>query len=213
VSKNVKTKTLPAMAACLIACVAAVSAIAAPGKDDETQNLFISPSGEPFLQFASKPYPIVDWFKRVDTNGDGKIDKAEFSADAAQFFKTLDRNGDGVLSSEEVYIYEHYMVPEILNGDQETPPSEPIENPDGTTSPPKPILTNEGAAFFGLLNDPEPVMSADRNFDFRVTRKEFLDQADRHFAMLDPKGKGYFTLDDLPKTPFEAAMHARRTEP
>jgi hypothetical protein len=208
VSDVVNTKTMlgAALAACLLAFAGAAAA-----KDDEPQNLFISPCGEPFFAPLSKPYPIVDWFKRVDTNGDGKIDRAEFLADAEQFFKKLDRNGDGVLSSDEVYIYEHFIVPEILGSELEAAPAEPIQNPDGTTTRPPPQLTNEGAASFGLFNDPEPVMSADRNFDQHITHKEFIDQANRHFDRLDSKGQGYFTLDDLPKTPAEAVVHARRT--
>ncbi len=197
------------LAAGLLGLGVAASAFGAPANDDDLQNLFISPCGQPFRASISKLYPIVDWFKQADTNADGKIDRAEFSADADQFFKKLDRNGDGVLSSEEVYIYEHYLVPEILHGTQDLTPA-PLQGEDGTPLPPKPILTNEGAAFFGLFNDPEPLMSADRNFDFRITQKEFLEQSARRFAVLDPKGLGYFTLADLPKTPFEAAAHARR---
>lgn len=206
--EDVKTKLGAGLAACLIAlgCAGAVAA-----KDDEAQNIYISPSGEPFSAAMSKPYPIVDWFKRVDANGDGKIDRAEFLADAEQFFKKLDRNGDGVISSEEVYIYEHYIVPEILSGDLQASPGEPVENPDGTTTRPPAQLTNEGAAVFGLFNDPEPVMSADRNFDQRITHKEFIDQAGRHFDRLDAKGQGFLTLADLPRTPAEAVVHARRT--
>jgi hypothetical protein len=199
------------LGAALAACLIGLGGVcAAAPKDDEPQNLFISPSGEPFFSPMSKPYAIVDWFKRMDAKGDGRIDRAEFLADAEQFFKKLDRNGDGVLSSDEVYIYEHFMVPQILSGDLDAPPPEPVENPDGTTTRP-PQLTNEGAAVFGLFNDPEPVMSADRNFDQRITHKEFMDQAARHFDRLDPSGKGYFTLQDLPKTPAEAVVHARRT--
>jgi len=217
-------KTMTLLCASLAACLIAVGAAA---KDDETQTLFISPCGQPFLGLGSEPYPIVAWFKQVDANGDGKIDRDEFRADAEQFFKTLDRNGDGVISSEEVYIYENLMVPEILNRDHAAIGSGIIraslqgesgaklqkvqDSGDGSDTPPKPMLTNQGAAFFGLFNDPEPVMSADRNFDFNITHKEFMDQSDRHFVRLDTKGRGYFTLDDLPKTPAESYFHSRRT--
>jgi hypothetical protein len=211
-----------------VGLAAGLIALGAAAKDDEPQTLFISPCGQPFFGPQSKPYPIVDWFKQVDTNSDGKIDRDEFRADAEQFFKKLDRNGDGVLSSEEIYIYENFMVPEILNrdasigsgviraslqGESGARLQKVQDSGDGSDTPPKPVLTNQGAAFFGLFNDPEPVMSADRNLDFVITHKEFIDQSDRHFTRLDGKGKGFFTLDDLPKTPAEAYFHSRRTAP
>ncbi|HVY34604.1 MAG TPA: hypothetical protein VG960_09300 [Caulobacteraceae bacterium] len=217
-------KTITLLCASVAACLIALGAAA---KEDEPLTLFISPCGEPFFGPQSQPYPIVTWFKQVDANADGKIDRDEFRADAEHFFKKLDRDGDGVLNSDEVYIYENVIVPEILNRDSASLRSGVIraslqddggaklqkiqDSGDGTDTPPKPVLTNQGAAFFGLFNDPEPVMSADRNFDFRISHKEFIDQSDRHFARLDVKGRGYFTLDDLPKTPAEAYFHLRRT--
>src|SRR5690242_8676306 len=43
--------------------------------------VFIAPSGEPFRVYGDVPYPIADWFSGADTNGDGKLDSGEFSAD------------------------------------------------------------------------------------------------------------------------------------
>jgi Ca2+-binding EF-hand superfamily protein len=41
-------------------------------------------------------------FKRLDTNGDGKITLAEFSAPADQMFARLDTNKDGVVTRDEL---------------------------------------------------------------------------------------------------------------
>ncbi len=78
--------------------------------------LFISPCGKPYRSQPGEPYPVVAWFKAVDTNHDGKIDKSEFEAEASDFFSTLDRNGDGVITDQEISYYEHQIVPEITAG-------------------------------------------------------------------------------------------------
>jgi hypothetical protein len=76
--------------------------------------LFISPMGEPFRAKPPEPYPVAAWFKGADKDGDGKLDLAEFKADAERFFHVLDVNKDGVIDHREVFYYEHRIVPEIL---------------------------------------------------------------------------------------------------
>jgi hypothetical protein len=77
-------------------------------------SLFISPCGQPFRAGPGEPYPVGAWFRQADRNGDGRIDRAEFRADAAAFFARLDKNGDGVLDGFEVSDYEADVAPEIL---------------------------------------------------------------------------------------------------
>ncbi|HTX50058.1 MAG TPA: hypothetical protein VME40_11795 [Caulobacteraceae bacterium] len=77
-------------------------------------NLFISPCGQPFRAKRGAAYPVVDWFHQADKNGDGKIDRAEFNADAEASFHTLDQNHDGVLSPYEVNYYELRICPEVV---------------------------------------------------------------------------------------------------
>jgi hypothetical protein len=76
--------------------------------------LFISPMGEPFRVKPPQPYPVDLWFKGADRNGDGKLDLAEFQADAERFFHVLDRNHDGVIDHTEIYYYENRICPEIV---------------------------------------------------------------------------------------------------
>ncbi len=64
--------------------------------------------------------------------------------------------------------------------------------------------------FYSLFREPEPVRSADRNFDYRITLKEFQDHSDRHFKALDVDNKGFLTLADLPKTDAEKQAKAHR---
>ena len=90
---------------------------AAQERDDDPKdwpNVFISPFGQPFRAKEGAPYPVGAWFKQADKNADGKIDHAEFMADAAFFFDALDLNKDGVLDGAEVQRYEQRIVPEIL---------------------------------------------------------------------------------------------------
>jgi hypothetical protein len=183
-------------------------------------SLFISPSGQPFRAAAGQPYPVAVWFVQADKNGDGRIDRAEFRADAEAFFRILDANHDGVIDPFEMQAYENQVVPEILGafrvpeggeGSVGEDPSlrggprggarrglfglgrRPPDDPDA-------VSVSSGAAPFELIPDPEPLAAADLAMDGHITLAEFMTVADRRFDRLDKKGLGYLTLADLPKT-------------
>lgn len=82
--------------------------------DDGPPNVFFSPHGRPYRAVSGAPYPVADWFKDADGNGDGKLDKAEFVANAAAFFDYLDLNKDGALDASDIAFYEHNIAPEVL---------------------------------------------------------------------------------------------------
>jgi hypothetical protein len=193
--------------------------------DDTPPNVFISPCGKPFRAPMAAPYPVVNWFRQADTNGDGKLDHAEFMADTEAFFKVLDINGDGVLDGYEIAIYEHRVAPEILGyrvdvGALQPPwvpgrarlwlaqgggmPGSPgaSEDHEPTDKPQKQTLdeSGQGASPYGLFNAPEPVTAADADFRGLVKKDNFLKLADHHFTLLDSDGAGYLTLAKLPKT-------------
>jgi hypothetical protein len=141
--------------------------------------VFISPSGEPFRPSAAMPDPFDAWFDRVSTRHDGRIDRAQFRADAEAFFHQLDLNGDGVIDGFEIANYETKIAPEL---------SASAEAHAVVTSRDAPVM---------LIADPEPVESADLALDSRITLAEWLRVADRRFDLLDRKHLGYLARADL----------------
>ena len=180
----------------------AASAVSAPVQRPQTTpledvHLFISPAGKPFRSASGQPYPVVAWFKEADANHDGKLDKAEFRDDASAFYKVLDRNGDGLVTDSEISYYEKVLVPELAASGQ----SAEYDTSDKT----KLAADLQGAAPYSLINDAEPVRSADDSFIGRLTLKAFLARADHNFDVLDQDGHGYLLLEDLPRTQVQDA--------
>jgi hypothetical protein len=199
------TRARPALAlAGLILLQGGPSVLAAPPAERpqttplEEAHLFIAPSGEPFRSASGQPYPVVQWFKRADSNGDGKLDKAEFRADASTFFHVLDRNGDGVVTDPEIAYYEKVTVPEL---------NESATGVDNNPTDDRTKLSKDlqGAAPYSLINDAEPVRSADDSLIGRLTLKSYLKRADHNFDVLDDAGRGYLTLEGLPRTQVQTA--------
>ena len=184
--------------------------------------LFISPSGEPFRARPGVPYPVADWFERANKAHDGKLTRAEFAADAEAFFAKLDTNHDGVIDGFENQDYEQKVAPEIL------PSVGRLNAVDAGYGPDAPGIGREagtprrhgggyqgggggrrsgqvyeGASPYSLINEPQPVMGADADFDQRITLAEFRKAANERFDLLDKKHQGYLALADLPKTPIQ----------
>jgi hypothetical protein len=188
----------PALAGLAVLTLAAAPAQRPQSIPLEDSHLFIAPSGEPFRSASGQPYPVVQWFKRADSNGDGKLDRAEFKADTESFFRVLDRNGDGVVTDPEIAYYEKVTVPEL---------NDSASGIDNNPSDDRTKLSKDlqGAAPYGLINDPEPVRSADDSLIGRLTLKSYLKRADHNFAVLDQDGRGYLLLEELPRTQVQTA--------
>jgi hypothetical protein len=192
-------------------------------------SLFISPAGEPFRAGPGEPYPVAAWFRGADANGDGKLTRDEFVADAARFFQALDANHDGVIDGAELKAYEAEIVPEIT---EERAAEQGRPQTAGSTSgdqggggggggrrgrrrggggaqggpgqggaPGGGLPQAQGAAPYGLLGEREPVAAADLDLNSRITLNNFKAKAAQRFATLDMDGKGYLLLAELPKTP------------
>jgi hypothetical protein len=188
--------------------------------------LFISPSGEPFRAKPGEPYPVAAWFDQANKAHDGKLTRAEFVADAEAYFAKLDTDHNGVIDGFENQDYEQKIVPEILPqvgrlnavdagygpdapgiGREAGTPHRRVQGGGGQQpSVRKGAPTYEGAAPYSLINEPQPIMGADTDFDQRITLAEFRKAANERFDLLDKKKQGYLTLDELPRTPIQQIL-------
>ena len=170
--------------------------------------LFISPMGEPF--HADRNGDALEaWFAQADRNHDGYLSLDEMQADAERFFATLDTNHDGEIDPDETTHYEQVIAPEISGepdfavAGMESGASQggrgghqgaghhgyrPLrENDDG----------HQGASRFGLLDLPEPVASADADFNRGVSLAEFRAAAGQRFLALDLDHRGRLSVAGL----------------
>jgi len=159
--------------------------------------IFISPMGEPFHGDGGLSGAEL-WFRKADANRDNRITPQEFEADALRFFATLDTDHDGEIGPDEVEHYESDVAPEIRVMSTYGDPELAKSDDDGNVTPP-PYPTRLGAGRYGFLDSPEPVITADVNFDRAITRSEFAQTALKRFKQLDTNGDGVITRDDLPK--------------
>jgi hypothetical protein len=165
---------------------------AAPPKEQ----VFISPSGEPFRAPLGDAYPSGTWFARADADQNRALSAEEFAADHAAFFEKMDADKDGVVDGFESNEYERAIAPEVA--------AQPSGRPRrgvwlfGRSEMPRKEL--RGAAHYGLIDDPLPNRSPDANFDYRVTREEWQAAATKRFKALDKDENGAVAWDELPTT-------------
>lgn len=101
------------------------------------------------------------WLKRVDTDQDGTIDQAELSAEAKRQFALMDLNHDGFITSDELAIYRGQNDAQDLHD-------------ENTKKDPQDRRSVYHIAAHPHGSQPDPVLSADSNLDFKVTLNEFL---------------------------------------
>ncbi|MCF2514188.1 EF-hand domain-containing protein [Sphingomonas sp. G124] len=177
---------------------------------------FISPMGEPFRPPTTGEAPIARWFSRADQNGDGILTAEEMLADADRFFARLDDNHDGLIDPQEIAEYEYELAPDVqVNSQWKRPRGEAAPKPEWEPPWDDPRKREDrydgyrtdglqGAARYGLLNIPQPVASADADFNRVITLAEFRQAASYRFKLLDDQGQGRIALPEL-----EARLPAR----
>lgn len=170
--------------------------------------------GEPFRPDGRDDDGLADWFRQADQNHDGRLTLEEMQADADRFFKTLDVNHDGEIDPDEISRYETAVAPEISSGHFDIASYGGGDSPEGQEGGRGgghhrggggesagffrgAEDQHQGAGRYGLLDLPEPVVSADSDFNRGVSRAEFQAAAGQRFLALDLDHKGYLTLPVL----------------
>jgi len=158
----------------------------------------VSPAGEVLGAPSRQPEPyrqaMAGWFARADANADGLLDPAEVTADADRAFAAYDLNRDGSVTSAELT---EYRIASPHQPPQRPPSSrirpdtrataEHVESAPADASGPDLILRS------GL----DPVMSADANANFQVTREELRTLARARLARWDTDGDRRVSLTEF----------------
>jgi hypothetical protein len=205
--------------------LAATSALAQPRPDLQ---IFISPAGEPFRVPLDQPYPVDLWFRQADANADGAITRDELVADSLAFFDKLDANKDGAVDGFENSDYEKKVAPEIMSrAAMAVARPKEANRPLGGHRRPR-VAPNDlskyqedlakqtydqgraGAGLYGLINEVQPVMGQDADFNRRISKAEATAAAKDRFAILDKDKDGKLTLETLPKSPLQRALEDSR---
>jgi len=187
------------------------------------QFLFVSPAGQPFRGAPGQPAPIEAWFAEADADHDGAISYPEFQADFRRWFAALDTNHDGEIAPDEVTRYETEILPEMASrggfgggmgrrGGGGMGPGGGMGGhrgmggrggmgrggmggrPGGGAAD---VYYPSGAARFGLLPIPHPIMAADEDLNRGVSIAEWDHAAASRFNMLDEAHDGRLTLAEL----------------
>lgn len=175
--------------------VPSVATQVSSGPDTSSQRLgkaFMSPMGEPMFGRRLGEDGLVPWFLATDANHDGLVTGDEMAADAERFFKILDVDQDGEIGPDEITRYETEIAPQVR---VRVAMSE-IGNRVGRNG--RPGADDEaGAGRYGLLQIPEPVITADSDFNRGVSLEEFRRAALARFQLLDTNRSGGLTLSHL----------------
>jgi hypothetical protein len=211
--------------ALVVGLLVAAPVLAQPPEPPGAQRqVFISPAGEPFRAPFGEPYPVATWFKQADTNGDGAISRDELVADSLAFFDRLDADKNGTLDGFEIADYETKVAPEITSRTALAllrAPPQAGNRPKGGRQ--RPVATRSdgsrerdpkqtydqgrtGAGLFGLINEVQPVMGQDSDFNRRISRDEAIKAAKDRFAILDTDKDGKLLLTGLPKPPMQRLL-------
>ncbi|MDE1148367.1 MAG: hypothetical protein PW843_17410 [Azospirillaceae bacterium] len=165
----------------------------------------LGPPGDSELQYKTA---MMLWFNGTDANHDGVLTRDEVLADTDRSFDLFDRDHDGSVTSAELEKYR-------LGQPFQAPPHEATTLLGAHDRPVMPDSVEPVPAEqqyqmrsrVRLQVGLDPVMSADTDSDFRVTRAELRAQSMRKFDSWDADHDGRVTRDEFLKAmmaPLEA---------
>ncbi|RJF88565.1 EF-hand domain-containing protein [Oleomonas cavernae] len=138
------------------------------------------------------PTLMAQWSSSADGNGDGLLELDEAQADAARLFALLDRNGDRFLSPSELAAYRDRVAPAAYADRAVSLASHNTADSDSQKKKTLPATHD-----VGLRGEPDPIMAADGNLDFRVSPDELAAKVAERFARLDRDHDGKLDAGEL----------------
>jgi hypothetical protein len=161
-----------------------------------------SPSGEvlglPAGDLDAYKKVMLGWFDRTDSDHDGTLSAAEMQADADRSFDAFDLNHDGSVTPAELTQFR-------IAAPFQPPPAKPSSrfNRRPLAVLPEAVEGTRPGDFEDFRKVPrlrptlDPVMSADADADFRVTRAELRGQSLARLARWDGDHDGRLTRDEF----------------
>ncbi len=169
--------------------------------------MIFSPNGEPLnggpLGRPKCEAALGRWLERVDINHDGRISHDEFMSDASAQFARMDIDRNGYLVPEEL---ERYRLPYRQNSVPRTRGQSPSGEGawDGQEQQPHRshrrstrVEERGGAGSSTQIGVVDPVMSADVNNDFKVTRQEYMAHSERILLAIDTNHDNFVGREEI----------------
>ena len=165
----------------------------------------LSPNGEALsggpLGRVSCRDAMARWFDRVDSDHDGKVTLAEFTADAQSQFAVMDLDKDGMVTPAELAAYRAPYMPsqpaERMVRAEERPRPAGDARPGGNQHAARPGGGERNTSLPDADADHlDPVMAADVRLRNKISLEDFIAYAKRHFAALDIRHRGALSRED-----------------